>query len=445
MAAAPSAPVPRWQTALAALSLALLSVVVILPIAAFLLLVWALIVAVASGWTLQAIGVDQSYLVQDAVVLAIALLGATGLVALVSAVVSRLPPPRPRVPPPYSPYPGFPRPPPGYPAPPPTTPTRTSLARWSFRHPWLALGAFTFLVDGSLVPLQASHAIAVPKVLLGGTVLASAFLVFLFAVVGLLKAYAFGLRTIWSSVRRSSYFAGMVTAGSVIVTLLALLVGSALGSAASALSPRETARALEECSGSVTDCTRQIAYRAGAGSGSRNLRPAEGLPLPESPTSFERCIEELHRPDLYSQYNQSARDQAFAWALKMTRNTADAEDLVHGALLSVCLGSEGISDIRPYFFRSVQNAVSREGRRSRRYCSLVPDEFGYIQMEMEASAHDALCHLDGDERRLVEMHLWDNLSHADIAHRLRVSEPAARQRYSRALRSLRDEFAKRCR
>jgi RNA polymerase sigma factor (sigma-70 family) len=69
----------------------------------------------------------------------------------------------------------------------------------------------------------------------------------------------------------------------------------------------------------------------------------------------------------------------------------------------------------------------------------------FLRAEMEASAHDALCELGAQDRRILEWHIWDGLSHAEVGRRLRISEEAARQRYSRALRALREKFRERCR
>jgi RNA polymerase sigma factor (sigma-70 family) len=449
--------VPRWQAALAGVSLSVLSVVVILPVAASILMLWALVLAVAGGGALDAIGAlrDRTAMA-DAGAITVTLLGMTGCVAAVGSISSRLGGATTRSPA----APGIAAPPPGMPIPghaPPTPFARTMRARWYLRHPWLALGLFAFSVDGSLVPLQASHAIALPRPLLASQILTGAALLFLFATVLMFRGWWLGMRTLWAGVRRSSFFAGTVMTGSLIATLIALLLGHALNRAAGALPPDETARALQSCSGSVLDCSRELVHRATAGNGRQaaSLPPAAAA-YPEPPSSFDSCIETLHRP---MTDGLSARDEAVRWVLLTLRDAYAAEDIVHSALISVCLGSEHIADLRPYFFKSVQNGIAHEARGRRRWCPLVPDEphappegcvidsvlNGYIKAEMEASAYAALCSLSADERQVIQLHLWDNLSHADVARKLRCSEQAARQRYSRALRSLKDKFSERCR
>ena len=265
------------------------------------------------------------------------------------------------------------------------------------------------------------------------------------------------MRSLWAGVRRSAFFAGIVTAGSLAVSVIALLIGNALGQVASALSAQEMARALETCSGSTTAFSRQVVQGA-LGGKPRSLAPAPGgeITTPEVKASFERCVEELHQPD---PSGKSTRDLALWEAYLITKDKAKAEDVVHGAMLSVCLGSEQVQNIRPYFVRSVQNGARREWRRSRHYCAVVIDEptwppeaciqqsveQHFLRVEMEASAHDALCDIGAEDRRILEWHLWEGLSHVDIARRLRISPEAARQRYSRALQALRGKFHQRCR
>jgi RNA polymerase sigma factor (sigma-70 family) len=63
---------------------------------------------------------------------------------------------------------------------------------------------------------------------------------------------------------------------------------------------------------------------------------------------------------------------------------------------------------------------------------------------MEASANDALCGLSAEERKIIEWYVWDELSHAQIAAKLRIKESAARQKFSRARKVLQEKFSERC-
>jgi RNA polymerase sigma factor (sigma-70 family) len=157
----------------------------------------------------------------------------------------------------------------------------------------------------------------------------------------------------------------------------------------------------------------------------------------------------------------SPRDQAIEIARRITRDQSAAEDVVQAMLLSVCLRNERrpIRELRPYLIQAVVYAAQRESRRSRRYCPLdlddpswLPDACiddrlptGMIEAELEASAYNALCSLPADQRRLIELHLWDDLSHREIARRLGCTELAARQRYHRAVGALKSKFSEQCR
>ncbi|MDC3956926.1 sigma-70 family RNA polymerase sigma factor [Polyangium jinanense] len=453
-ATAPTSSTPRWQAALAAVSLALLSVLVLLPLAVTLLALWAGVLGLASAWALDAIGARETHVVEGAVVIAASLLGLTGLVALIGAIVSvvrklgsRGAPPRPAAPPPV-----------GYYVPPiPPPKARSSWYRELFRHPWLSLGGVALFVDGCVVPFQASRVIRMPPVLLGGFILAGATLLFLFAAALSTRGWWLWMRSLWAGVRRSAFFAGLVTAGSLAVSVIALLIGNALGQVASALSAQEMARALETCSGSTTACSRQVVQGA-LGGKPRSLAPAPSgeITTPEVQASFDRCIEEIHQKD---NQGRSLRSWAVLEAYRVLQNAAEAEDVVHEVMVSVCLISHRVAEIRPYFVRSVQNAAKDTWHRNRHFCPMVPDEPDWLpdacilpSIEQELilkatgkAAQDALCHLSGEERQVIELHVWDGLSHAEVARRLRISELAARKRYSRAREALEAKFYERCR
>lgn len=452
--AAPSTPVPQWQTVLAGLSLAMLSVVVLSPIATTVLSFWALVLGVASAWTLEVIGARPDPVLRESVEVAIALLGMTGLVALTGAAVagvkklgsrngSNRAAPAPSI----------------YYSPPiPTTPKRPSAAQQLVRHPWLSFGGLVLFVDGCVVPAHASRAVRFPPAILGGFVLAGAALLFLFAAALTARAWWYGMRTLWGGVRRSAFFAGMVTAGSTLATVVTLVLGMAVAQAASALSAQETARALETCSGSAGDCTQKLLQSA-VGPKPRQLAPAPGgnglAPPPEPPPGFDECVEELHRPDAAGKIT---RNEAVALAYSYTRDFASAEDIVEDAIIDVCFQGDRIVNVRPYFIQSVKNAAARETRQSRRFCPLEPNDpppfpepcfqegpiLDLIRLERRMKAiEEALCELDGDQRKVVVLRL-QGLSHAEIARRLRISEATARQRHSRAVQALRSKFDQRC-
>lgn len=448
-AGGPSTNTPRWQAMMAALSLVLLTTLVLLPMALMALGVWGLVLGIASAWSLDVVGVKAASSLKDAVAIAVALFGVAGAITVVEATVagvlkidgwrkSRMannlqqrvaftPPKRP-----------------------------TSWKSFPFEHPWFSLGAMALIVDGCVAPFHASNAIHLPPELLGGFIVAGATLLFLFVVaLGLRVSHAW-MRSLWQGVRQSAFFAGLVTAGSLLATATVLLIGNAFVQVASGFFSPQTAQAIEACAGSA-DCTRRVLVDAIAG----QPRAPASLPAapytPEERSSFDACVEELHRKE---SDGLSPRQRAHLQATFITKNSLVADDVVHDAIMSVCLSTPRIRNVVLYFIRAAQNAAKREWRRGRRYCSLVIEEPtwspNYCIQEnanpevwnetiwMEASANDALCGLSADDRKIIEWYVWDGLSHAQIAAKLRITEVAARQKFSRARRNLKDKFDERC-
>lgn len=427
---------PRQHVILAAISLAIISMVVVGPIVLALLLVWGAALALASAGTLNWVGALDDRSVQDAAVVVSVLLSSATLLAVVEKADARLRRPRPGT---------------------PATSAHPSRLPWIARHPWLYTAALALIIDCGLVPLDGAHVIDLPSTVLAVGVLTGGALLVLFAAYWMLSAWWFGIRTLFSSARRSSFFAGAVTAGCLVTTLIALLIGNALTHTAKAFASVAPTSPPPTCAGeSLIGCSRKVLAETSAAAGPRDLAPVGGAWIPEAPPSFHRCIEELHRAP---PGGKSARDDGLEQALRITQDQSNAEDVVHATMIAVCLGSERIAEVRPYFIRSIRNTALRGIRRSRRFCPLAPEEptpepagciaesllFSAVQERMEASAYAALCDLSAGERTVIELYLWEDLSHAEVAHRLRCSEAAARQRYSRAMKALREQFQQRCR
>jgi hypothetical protein len=156
----PSSPSSAWQSALAALSLALASIFVAFPIGASVLLIWAAVLALAEACTLKALGALDAASAIYGVVLSAILLGGAGVISAVGglgALVNRW---RARPPQGAPPKPG---------------------SSWMFRHPWLSLFAVALLIDGGMAPLEAAHVISLPGPVIAAGVVTGASLLVLFA------------------------------------------------------------------------------------------------------------------------------------------------------------------------------------------------------------------------------------------------------------------------
>lgn len=429
----PSPTAPRWQSTLTAVALAVLSILVAFPIAVSVLLVLAAVLTIAGAGTLTALGaLEMSSLVYGALITAI-LLGAAVIISAGRALGSLLRLLRTRVPGGLPPKPG---------------------SSWILRHPWWAAFTVAFFIDGCVAPLEAAHFVSLPGAVVAAGVLTGASLLLLFTVYASVRLWWFGVRALGMVARRSSFVAGVVTTGSLFVAFVAFFLGRALTHNAEALAELAPGGSAPVCTGAPLDCVRSAF--APASPAAPLGQAAAALPSPEPKDEFDDCVKELHRDD--AQRGNAYRD-AINEAQRRLRDPEEAVDVVHDTLITVCLGSGRLVDVRAYFVRSVRNNAGRVARRNRRFCPLVPEgpdwpaeqcvarsaEQLSIQRDMEAAMHDALCSLDRADRTVIHLHAVDNLSHREIGRQLGWSEAAARQRYSRATGRLRAEFDLRCR
>lgn len=123
---------------------------------------------------------------------------------------------------------------------------------------------------------------------------------------------------------------------------------------------------------------------------------------------------------------------------------SDAPDVVTDAVLAA-FGTRGWATVeqpRAYLFRSVLNTATSwkrsAGRRARREvvvamrpASAAPPPEG------EIDAHRALAHLSPQQRAIVYLAYWDDLTPAQIAVTLGLSEGAVRKQLARARAHLR--------
>ncbi len=145
------------------------------------------------------------------------------------------------------------------------------------------------------------------------------------------------------------------------------------------------------------------------------------------------------------------RDDAFRLARRLTRNTAEAEDIAQTALLNVLRRAEYIEDetkIRAYLLTAVRN-VWRNHLRSkaaRRFVGsdfadlipstdLGPDEQVLNVLEVSL-ASAALKMLSKTSREVIELRYMERLDFHDLSERLGITPVAARQRAHRAREEL---------
>lgn len=432
-AAPPPPPSTRWQSALAALSLGVASIIVAFPIGASALLLWAAVLALAGAGTLKALGALDPASVLYGVALSAFLLGSAGVVSAVNGLGALMTRRQPRPPQGLPPKPG---------------------SSWMLRHPWLSLFAFALLIDGGMAPLEAAHVISLPGPVIAAGIVTGASLLVLFAAVASVRLWWLCVRGLGTASRRSSFVAGVVTTGSLLVTVAALFLGRAASQSGDALAALAPVRPTPGCTGAPVDC-----WRAALQPPTRPALPgqAAALPSPEPRDGFDDCVEELHRDGQVP--GDNAYEDAIRVARAYTRNPDDAADVVNDMLLAVCQRTVRSGDVRSYFIQSVRYNAWKVAKRNRQSCPLdpeVPDwqvdqciarspERQYARVQMVDAMHAALCTLDPGEQELIELRFVDRLTHRQLGERLGCSEGTARQRVHRAAVRFTEAFERLCR
>jgi len=160
---------------------------------------------------------------------------------------------------------------------------------------------------------------------------------------------------------------------------------------------------------------------------------------------MDAAPEELYL--LIAQY----RDDAVRLARRLSRNTAEAEDLAQTALLNVLRRAEYIHDeskIRSYLLTAVRNVWrnslrARGGRRfvgsdaAERIASedLEPEEQVLNALDVSV-ASAAMEMLSNTSREVIELRYGERLDYHTISERLGITPVAARQRVHRAREEL---------
>ncbi len=134
------------------------------------------------------------------------------------------------------------------------------------------------------------------------------------------------------------------------------------------------------------------------------------------------------------------QDLLYRTAMLMTGSRALAEELVQGALRSAWRGIHGFQHgcpVKPWLMR----CLAREGMFQRRQRppadSSHPVEPSEVQPERQAM-RQALAGLDADQRHLLVLHYFADLTVPQLARALDAREDTVSTRLSRALAQLRE-------
>ena len=136
------------------------------------------------------------------------------------------------------------------------------------------------------------------------------------------------------------------------------------------------------------------------------------------------------------------------YALHYLGNAAEAEDCVQECFVGLWSRMESRDvpeNVRGYLYASVRNRCIDLLRKAGRNPvptdleSVISEEEAQERSSLEAQLWDAVSRLPEKRRRILLMAKRDNMSYADIAEELGLSENTVRNQISRALASLRAE------
>jgi len=342
---------------------------------------------------------------------------------------------------------------------------------WPLRRPWWTFGVVLLLACGFFMP-TGSRQSGVPG-LVGALILATSFWCvcasgyFVFAVTWRALAFA------WRLARASPFAAGLLTVGALACVGFMALLGAMREELPSRVKTMPGPRRGPSCDASALECTRRMFLASG---GSKDFFHPDGrahapsslaassgsLPEASSRGGGAESLETRSstgdhrvRECLDSQYkNRDLLEKA--WRIAASRvGGEDAWDLVHTTLLSVCLRSGERYDFERFFLRSIDHAVNSWFRRPGNVrtctldsvpdpvCDIRPDDL-YVRSETQETVRKALCSLSDEDRRVLVLRYFDDLSDLEVAERLGVNPAAARKRLQRAREKLEVEFLQRC-
>ncbi|MGH9735254.1 MAG: RNA polymerase sigma factor [Candidatus Acidiferrales bacterium] len=145
---------------------------------------------------------------------------------------------------------------------------------------------------------------------------------------------------------------------------------------------------------------------------------------------------------LYRQYGPAL----LLFATAITGERSRAQDGVHQVFLKLIQDGKlhQVADKKAYLFACVRNAVLNDARQLQRAVSLDADVAWFSapgkDLAAETSLRRALLLLPGEQRQIVVLHLWAELTFLEIAELLEINPNTAASRYRYALVKLRESM-----
>jgi RNA polymerase sigma-70 factor (ECF subfamily) len=147
---------------------------------------------------------------------------------------------------------------------------------------------------------------------------------------------------------------------------------------------------------------------------------------------------------LYRQYGGPLQ----LFAISICGDSSRAQDAVHQVFFKL-IETDGLVDkaIDPksYLFASVRNVLLNDQKFRQRNVSIDPDQLWFTPPDRDHAAEQnlrrALLTLPDDQRQVVVLHIWGELTFSQVAEILSVSANTAASRYRYALAKLRDAMS----
>ncbi len=153
-------------------------------------------------------------------------------------------------------------------------------------------------------------------------------------------------------------------------------------------------------------------------------------------------------PDLALIYDTHAR-AIFAFLLNFTRNDADAGDILQDVFVKVAERPsllDGVKQIRPWLIRMAHrqaiDLVRRRGSHTRALESSAAETPLFAPVEdadgeaFRAAVAEAMAELPEEQRAVVHLKIWEDMTFAQIADAIGMSANTAASRYRYALDKL---------
>jgi RNA polymerase sigma-70 factor, ECF subfamily len=138
------------------------------------------------------------------------------------------------------------------------------------------------------------------------------------------------------------------------------------------------------------------------------------------------------------------------FARQWTRSSADAEDVVQEAFVKFWRRNHNITN-RGLLYATVRSIaldfLRRDSRRARRESTAMSDVDQAVEpaFDVEDDSQRALVaaidHLPGEQREVLTLKIWNELTFAEIGIALGISQNTAASRYRYALAALKKNFS----